>query len=386
MATEINKKFSEGIQSTLNDLQANGESNAFVPVFTEDENYKVDVTELNSQILIPGNEKISIDGNVISAVDTQLTVAPSDVDILKIENNIISYIGPEGQSEEITTYNNDNVEINNNIVHYDLNYGTEVSGAHYDSELKTNQGTSTYFTKVGHELIPHFAGFCNNMLVFANADMIDEFDKMKLVFSDHVFLNYISPYTGPKYVLDSDFTFKPVTSQGITPIELANYNQILFNMPNINCLLFDTYWLQKSAYKEIVLVQINAATWNPEESYNKIHYIGFRNSTQNNVNFYFYHNGLVYKKLNLTPNNGINDDGIVWIFQKEGKNGYTELSDDNGVIGQLDPISLNDSFPFSCAIGTYTNEEWIANTVNRFYCITEVKDGITNFYIIESMY
>ena len=192
MATEINKKFSEGIQTTLSGLQAEGESKAFVPVFTEDENYKVDVTELNSQVLTPGNEKISIDGNVISAVDTKLTVAPDNVDILKIENNVISYIGPEGQTEEITTYSHDNVKIdNNNIVHYYLNYGTEVSAAHYNSELNTNQGTSTYFTKNNHELYPHFAGFSNNMLVFSNSELIDELAKMKLFFSEYIFLNYI---------------------------------------------------------------------------------------------------------------------------------------------------------------------------------------------------
>ena len=116
MAVNSNKKFSDPSfeSTTLKNLQQS-EDSAFVPVFTEKENYKVDVKELNSQILKKGSN-ININKNVISATDTKLTAGKD----IKIENNVISYTGSEGSSDEIIKDDNNVVITNQNKIRFSL--------------------------------------------------------------------------------------------------------------------------------------------------------------------------------------------------------------------------------------------------------------------------
>ena len=379
MAVHSNKKFSDPSfeSTTLKNLQQ-GEESAFVPVFTENENYKVDVKEINSQVL-KKDSNINIDtNNVISATDTKLTAGED----IKIEDNIIYYTGPEGSSNEIID-DDSNIVINTqNEIRFALPYGTQVKTAHHDNNLNGNTGTSTYFTRGtdGHSLVPHFAGFTNNMLFFGN-----DFDaalnaKLALVISDRITLQYYDPQNETElkkhWTLQDDLTFlddsdTPQVSR--TGMNVLAFSQLLFNIPNLHSLYLHSYWLKKQAFKELLIIQVNKRS--TEEDFG-LSTIGIWNGSEEpNANYYFYHNGLVFYKENMSANDLLRiSDRLTNV------NAWTMLSGPG--IRDTHYRDNSKSYPFVSP----TSQSVEINSVNRFYCMYETKNNVKNFYIIESMY
>ena len=99
-------------------------------------------------------------------------------------------------------------------------------------------------------------------------------------------------------------------------------------------------------------------------------------NTEDNSNYYFYHNGLVYTKENVVANS------LVRISDKTVGNlePFTDLTGYQIQNSRYRDYTL--SYPFVSP----TYEDIEINTVNRFYCMSEKKNNKTNFYIIESMY
>ena len=106
MAIKDDRKFSDPAYSPATTLKAlqNGSEEAFVPAFTEDENYKVSVNDFNTQVLSAG-PNVNITDHVISAKDTTLHAGPGTN--LKIEDGRIYYDGPAGTSSELSAGNTD---------------------------------------------------------------------------------------------------------------------------------------------------------------------------------------------------------------------------------------------------------------------------------------
>lgn len=382
MAVHSNKKFSDPSfeSTTLKNLQQ-GEDTAFVPVFTEHENYKVDVKELNSQVLKKIDDTISINNNVISAKDTKLK-AGTNIDIS--DDNVISYTGPEGSSNELIA-DDRNISINTNTgkVSFNLKFGSEVrtSEAHNDTNLMINEGTSTYFTRGtdGHSLVPHFAGFTNNMIFFGNNFDPELNAKLVLVISDVVSLQYYDPQTPEEqekhWTLQNDLTFAEDSGATIhVGIDILPFSQIIFNIPNLRGLYLHSYWLKKQSFKELLVIQVNKKSLNTDAG---LKTIGMWNgSTEDNSNYYFYHNGLVYTKENVVASSLVRiSDKTVGTLEP-----FTELTGYQIQNSRYRDYTL--SYPFVSP--AYNDLE--INTVNRFYCMSEFKNNKRNYYIIESMY
>ena len=378
MAVNSNKKFSDPSfeSTTLKNLQQS-EDSAFVPVFTEKENYKVDVKELNSQILKKGSN-ININKNVISATDTKLTAGKD----IKIENNVISYTGSEGSSDEIIKDDNNVVITNQNKIRFSLPYGEQVKTAHHDNNLYYNKGTSTYFTRDtdGNSLVPHFAGFTNNMIFFGTGFDPTLNAKLALVISDKVSLQYYDPQTEAErkkhWTLQDDLTFlddsnTPVVSR--TGMNILAFSQIIFNIPNLHSLYIHSYWLKKQSFKELLIIQVNKKSTDNDFGLSTI---GIWNGEDEpDANYYFYHNGLVYYKENMEASN------LLRISDRPtDRTAWTMLNGPG--ISDLHYTDTTKSYPFVSP--TYWSVE--INTVNRFYCMHEKINNVNNFYIIESMY
>ena len=382
MAVHSNKKFSDPSfeSTTLKNLQQ-GEDTAFVPVFTEHENYKVDVKELNSQVLKKIDDTISINNNVISAKDTKLK-AGTNIDIS--DDNVISYTGPEGSSNELIA-DDRNISINTNTdkVSFNLKFGSEVRTreAHNDNNLMINEGTSTYFTRGtdGLSLVPHFAGFTNNMIFFGNNFDPELNAKLVLVISDVVSLQYYDPQTPEEqekhWTLQNDLTFAEDSGATIhVGIDILPFSQIIFNIPNLRGLYLHSYWLKKQSFKELLVIQVNKKSLTTDAG---LKTIGMWNgNTEDNSNYYFYHNGLVYSKENVVASS------LVRISDKTAGSSepFTELTGYQIQNGRYRDYTL--SYPFVSPV--YNDME--INTVNRFYCMSEFKNNKRNYYIIESMY
>ena len=379
MAVHSNKKFSDFESTTLKTLQQEGQPAAFVPVFTENENYKVDVKELNSQVLKKGDDTISINNNVISAKDTKLK-AGTNIDIS--DDNVISYTGPEGSSNElIADDRNISINSNTNKVSFNLKFGSEVRAveAHNDSNLMINEGTSTYFTRGsdGHSLVPHFAGFTNNMLSFGTGFDPTLNAKLVLVISNRIELQYYDPQTEAErkkhWTLQDDLTFLDDSdSSSRTGLNCLAFSQLIFNIPSLHAVYLHTDWLKMQSFKELVVIQVNKRATPSDFGLSTI---GIRNgSDEEGANYYFYHNGLVYQKENVPK------DNLVRISDRVARNTYTDLTGYG--IRNREYYDSTISYPFVSP--TYTSVE--INSVNRFYCMSEKKNNKTNFYIIESMY
>ena len=372
MAVHSNKKFSDFEPTTLKTLQQE-EQPAFVPVFTEKENYKINVNELNSQVLKKG-DNVNINNNIISATDTKLSAG----DNITIEDNIISYTGPEGTANEIKKDDN-NVEINSYEIKFSLPYGEQVRTSHHNSILNKNTGTSTYFTRDtdGHSLVPHFAGFTNNMLMFGNNFDPELNAKLALVISDKITLQYYDPQTDEElskhWTLQDDLTFLDDSGSSSRPgLNCLAFSQLIFNIPSLHSVYFHTYWLKSQSFKELVVIQVNKRATPSDLGLSTIAI--WNGSDEQGANYYFYHNGLVYQKENAPKQN------LVRISDRIGRTAYTDLTGYGIRNREYDISSI--SYPFVSP--TYFDVE--INSVNRFYCMSEKKNNKTNFYIIESMY
>lgn len=374
MAVHSNKKFSDFESTTLKTLQQEGQPAAFVPVFTEKENYKINVNELNSQVLKKGNN-VNINNNIISATDTKLNAGNN----IKIEDNIISYTGPEGTASEIKKDDN-NVVINTQYeIKFSLPYGKQVKTAHHNNNLNENTGTSTYFTHDtdGHSLVPHFAGFTNNMLFFGTGFDPTLNAKLVLVISNRIELQYYDPQTEAErkkhWTLQDDLTFLDDSdSSSRTGLNCLAFSQLIFNIPSLHAVYLHTYWLKRQSFKELVVIQVNKRATPSDFGLSTI---GIWNgSDEEGANYYFYHNGLVYQKENVPKEN------LVRISDRVARNTYTDLTGYG--IRNREYYDSTISYPFVSP--TYTSVE--INSVNRFYCMSEKKNNKTNFYIIESMY
>ena len=376
MAVHSNKKFSDFESTTLKTLQQE-EQPAFVPVFTEKENYKINVNELNSQVLKKG-DNVNIDNNIISATDTKLSAGNN----IKIEDNIISYTGPEGTANEIKKDDN-NVEINSYEIKFSLPYGEQVKTVHHNNILNVNTGTSTYFTRDtdGHSLVPHFAGFTNNMLSFGTGFDPTLNAKLALVISNKIELQYYDPNpedpeeVSKHWTLQDDLTFLddsniPVGSR--TGLNCLAFSQLIFNIPSLHSVYFHTYWLKSQSFKELVVIQVNKRATPSDLGLSTIGIWNGRD--EQGANYYFYHNGLVYQKENVPKEN------LVRISDRIARTAYTDLTGYG--IRNREYYDSTISYPFVSP--TYLDVE--INSVNRFYCMSEKKNNKTNFYIIESMY
>ena len=373
MAVHSNKKFSDFELTTLKTLQQE-EQHAFVPVFTEKENYKINVNELDSQVLKKG-DNVNIDNNIISATDTKLSAG----DNIKIEDNIISYTGPEGTASEIKKDDNNVVITTQNEIKFSLPYGKQVKTAHHNNNLNENTGTSTYFTRDtdGHSLVPHFAGFTNNMLSFGTGFDPTLNAKLVLVISNRIELQYYDPQTEAErkkhWTLQDDLTFLDDSdSSSRTGLNCLAFSQLIFNIPSLHAVYLHTYWLKRQSFKELVVIQVNKRATPSDFGLSTI---GIWNGLdEEGANYYFYHNGLVYQKENALKNS------LVRISDRVARNAYTDLTGYG--IRNREYYDSTISYPFVSP--TYTSVE--INSVNRFYCMSEKKNNKTNFYIIESMY
>ena len=135
-----------------------------------------------------------------------------------------------------------------------------------------------------------------------------------------------------------------------------------------------TEWLQLVAHRENVLVQVNMG----DEGIKTMCIFNGNGDADEGANFYFYHNGMTYKKENVSKGHFI----IIANIMANG-NLYTDLSGPNIQNGTVDESAK--SSPFAANLGYNTND-WIICTVQRFICIHETVNNKHNYYFIESMY
>ena len=380
MAVNEDKKFSDYELKTLTELQQS--SNAvYVPVFTETENYKFDAKELNGQVLQDGSN-VTIDGNnVIRATDTKLK---SSDNIAVTQDNKLVYTGHQGEVEDLKVRST-NLKIlaqpdGSYRVNLNLGYGNEVSQTYKD--VTNYNCTSTFFnsTDNGKSIKGNFAGFVNNLLTFTrepNEDNVPN-NRLNLVFGEDISVQYADGSSQDRWILstaDDKISFKKVTPTYppiATRIRADYYTQFIFNMPNIAQLTMHTEWLQRVAHRENVLVQVNMG-----ERMKTMCIFNGNGDEDEGANFYFYHNGMTYKKENASKGHFIIIANIV------NGNLYTDLSGTNIQNGIADKYSK--SSPFAANLGYHTND-WIICTVQRFICIHETVNNKHNYYFIESMY
>ena len=381
MAVNEDKKFSDYEPKTLTELQQSSNA-AYVPVFTETENYKFDAKELNGQVLQAGSN-VTIDGNnVIRATDTKLK---SSDNIAVTQDNKLVYTGHQGEVEDLKVRST-NLKIlaqpdGSYRVNLNLGYGNEVSQTYKD--VTKYNCTSTFFnsTDNGKSIKGNFAGFVNNLLTFAresNKDNVPN-NRLNLVFGEDISVQYADGSSQDRWILstaDDKISFKKVTPTYppiATRIRGDYCTQFIFNMPNIAQLTMHTEWLQLVAHRENVLVQVNMG----DEGIKTICIFNGNGDADEGANFYFYHNGMTYKKENVSKGHFI----IIANIMVNG-NLYTDLSGPNIQNGTVDKSAK--SSPFAANLG-YTNN-WIICTVQRFICIHETVNNKHNYYFIESMY
>ncbi len=379
MAVNEDKKFSDYDRKTLTELQQSNDA-VYVPVFTETENYKFDAKELNGQVLQAGSN-VTIDGNnVIRATDTKLK---SSDNIAVTQDNKLVYTGHQGEVEDLKVRST-NLKIlaqpdGSYRVNLNLDYGKEVSQTTYKDVTKYNC-TSTFFnsTDNGKSIKGNFAGFVNNLLTFAresNEGNVPN-NRLNLVFGTYISVQYADGSSQDSWILstaDDKISFKKVTSTYppiATRIRADYYTQFIFNMPNIAQLTMHTEWLQHVAHRENVLVQVNMGA----ERIKKICIFNGNSDADEGANFYFYHNGMTYKKENASKGHFIVIADVI--------NGL--LSTDLSVSEGMDWDKR--SIPFAANPKAGYTEAWIICTVQRFICMHEVVNNKHNYYFIESMY
>ena len=382
MAVNEDKKFSDYERKTLTELQQSSNA-AYVPVFTETENYKFDAKELNGQVLQAGSN-VTIDGNnVIRATDTKLK---SSDNIAVTQDNKLVYTGHQGEVEDLKVRST-NLKIlaqpdGSYRVNLNLGYGNEVSQTYKD--VTKYNCTSTFFnsTDNGKSIKGNFAGFVNNLLTFTrepNEDNVPN-NRLNLVFGEDISVQYADGSSQDRWILstaDDKISFKKVTPTYPpipTRIRADYYTQFIFNMPNIAQLTMHTEWLQFVAHRENVLVQVNMG----DEGIKTMCIFNGNGDADEGANFYFYHNGMTYKKENVSKGHFI----IIANIMVNG-NLYTDLSGPNIQNGTVDESAK--SSPFAANLGYNTND-WIICTVQRFICIHETVNNKHNYYFIESMY
>ena len=382
MAVNEDKKFSVYELKTLRELQES-DITAYVPVFTETENYKFDAKELNGQVLQAGSNVIIDGNNVIRATDTKLK---SSDNIAVTQDNKLVYTGHQGEVEDLKVRST-NLKIlaqpdGSYRVNLNLGYGNEVSQTYKD--VTGYNCTSTFFnsTDNGKSIKGNFAGFVNNLLTFAresNEDNVPN-NRLNLVFGEDISVQYADGSSQDRWILstaDNKISFKKVTPTYppiATRIRADYYTQFIFNMPNIAQLTMHTEWLQRVAHRENVLVQVNMG----DEGIKTMCIFNGNSDADEGANFYFYHNGMTYKKENASKGHFI----IIANIMDNG-NLYTDLSGPNILNGTADKYSK--SSPFAANLGYNTND-WIICTVQRFICIHETVNNKHNYYFIESMY
>lgn len=383
MAVNEDKKFSDYERKTLTELQQSSNAAAYVPVFTETENYKFDAKELNGQVLQAGSN-VTIDGNnVIRATDTKLK---SSDNIAVTQDNKLVYTGHQGEVEDLKVRST-NLKIlaqpdGSYRVNLNLGYGNEVSQTYKD--VTKYNCTSTFFnsTDNGKSIKGNFAGFVNNLLTFtreSNEDNVPN-NRLNLVFGEDISVQYADGSSQDRWILstaDDKISFKKVTPTYPpipTRIRADYYTQFIFNMPNIAQLTMHTEWLQLVAHRENVLVQVNMG----DEGIKTMCIFNGNGDADEGANFYFYHNGMTYKKENVSKGHFI----IIANIMANG-NLYTDLSGPNIQNGTVDKYAK--SSPFTVNLGYNTND-WIICTVQRFICIHETVNNKHNYYFIESMY
>ena len=384
MAVNEDKKFSDYEPKTLTELQQSSNA-AYVPVFTETENYKFDAKELNGQVLQAGSNVTIDSNNVIRATDTKLK---SSDNIAVTQDNKLVYTGHQGEVDDLKVRST-NLKISDSpddngryIVNLNLGYGNEV--------LQTYKGvtgyncTSTFFnsTDNGKSIKGNFAGFVNNLLAFArepNEDNVPN-NRLNLVFGKYISVQYADSSLQDSWILsttDDIISFKKVTPTYppiATRIRGDYCTQFIFNMPNIAQLTMHTEWLQLVAHRENVLVQVNMG----DEGIKTICIFNGNGDADEGANFYFYHSGMTYKKENVSKGHFI----IIANIMVNG-NLYTDLSGPNIQNGTVDKSAK--SSPFAANL-SYNTNDWIICTVQRFICIHETVNNKHNYYFIESMY
>ena len=382
MAVNEDKKFSDYEPKTLTELQQSSNA-AYVPVFTETENYKFDAKELNGQVLRAGSNVTIDDNNVIRATDTKLK---SSDNIAVTQDNKLVYTGHQGEVEDLKVRST-NLKIlaqpdGSYRVNLNLGYGNEVSQTYKD--VTKYNCTSTFFnsTDNGKSIKGNFAGFVNNLLTFAresNEDNVPN-NRLNLVFGEDISVQYADGSSQDRWILstaDDKISFKKVTPTYPpipTRIRADYYTQFIFNMPNIAQLTMHTEWLQLVAHRENVLVQVNMG----DEGIKTMCIFNGNGDADEGANFYFYHNGMTYKKENVSKGHFI----IIANIMVNG-NLYTDLSGPNIQNGTVDKSAK--SSPFAANL-SYNTNNWIICTVQRFICIHETVNNKHNYYFIESMY
>ena len=381
MAVNEDKKFSDYEIKTLKELQQSNDA-VYVPVFTETENYKFDAKELNGQVLRAGSNVTIDDNNVIRAKDTKLK---SSDNITVTQDNKLVYTGHQGEVEDLKVRST-NLKIlaqpdGSYRVNLNLGYGNEVSQTYKD--VTKYNCTSTFFnsTDNGKSIKGNFAGFVNNLLTFArepNEDNVPN-NRLNLVFGKDISVQYADGSSQDRWILstaDDIVSFKkeaPTYPPIATRIRTDCYTQFIFNMPNIAQLTMHTEWLQRVAHRENVLVQVNMG----DEGIKTMCIFNGKRDEDEGANFYFYHNGMTYKKENASKGHFIIIANIV------NGNLYTDLSGTNIQNGTVDKSAK--SSPFAANL-SYNTNNWIICTVQRFICIHETVNNKHNYYFIESMY
>ena len=380
MAVNEDKKFSDYDRKTLKELQQSNDK-VYVPVFTETENYKFDAKELNGQVLQAGSNVTIDDNNVIRAKDTKLK---SSDNITVTQDNKLVYTGHQGEVEDLKVRST-NLKIlaqpdGSYRVNLNLDYGKEVSQTYKD--VTKYNCTSTFFnsTDNGKSIKGNFAGFVNNLLTFARASKEDNVpnNRLNLVFGTYISVQYADGSLQDSWILstaDNKISFKketPTYPPIATRIRADYYTQFIFNMPNIAQLTMHTEWLQLVAHRENVLVQVNMG-----ERMKTMCIFNGDSDEDEGANFYFYHNGMTYKKENASKGHFIIIANII------DSTLYTDLSGSNIHNGTADKSSK--SIPFAANLDYNTND-WIICTVQRFICIHETVNNKHNYYFIESMY
>ena len=380
MAVNEDKKFSDYEPKTLKELQQSSDE-VYVPVFTETENYKFDAKELNGQVLRAGSNVTIDDNNVIRAKDTKLK---SSDNITVTQDNKLVYTGHQGEVEDLKVRST-NLKIlaqpdGSYRVNLNLGYGNEVSQTYKD--VTKYNCTSTFFnsTDNGKSIKGNFAGFVNNLLTFAREPNEDNVlnNRLNLVFGKDISVQYADGSSQDRWILsmaDDIVSFKkeaPTYPPIATRIRTDCYTQFIFNMPNIAQLTMHTEWLQRVAHRENVLVQVNMG-----ERMKTMCIFNGNGDEDEGANFYFYHNGMTYKKENVSKGHFIIIANIV------NGNLYTDLSGTNIQNGTVDKSAK--SSPFAANL-SYNTNNWIICTVQRFICIHETVNNKHNYYFIESMY
>ena len=380
MAVNEDKKLSDYELKTLRELQQS-DNTAYIPAFTDTENYKFDSKELNGQVLQAGTNVTIDNNNVIRATDTKLK---SSDNISVTSNNKLVYTGPQGEGTDLEE-DSTNLSIGRQSdgkykVNLNLGYGSEVAQVH--SGATTYNCTSTFFNSSdgGKSIKGNFAGFVNNAITFGREPDEDNVpnNRLNLVFSEDISMQYLDGSSQDRWILstaDDVLSFKKQTSTYppyATRIRGDYYTQLIFNTPNIAALTMHTWWLQHITHRENILIQVNMG-----EKMKTLYIFNGIGDENEGANFYFYHNGAVYKKENVSKGNFVTIANII--------NGalYTDLSGPNIYNGKADYSSY--SIPCSVNLGNI-NDDWVICTVQRFYCIHEVVNNKHNYYFIESMY